>query len=427
MTKLSRKLLLSVLTVAFALITLGATTFAWFTLSTKAEVQTFNVDVTSGAGIEISADGSNYSNYISSQQVYAAITRAESSTVLDHVTSPDGINFNVIENNESFKKAQGGWTEFNLWFRSPEKNVEVYLLKQSKVSSPGMAWVSDANFSLSESKNMVVGESTTLYGANAVRISTTENPVASLVGDSFQYESGTEANVFELGGSDPSQNDQRLDKEIKDYGSVAYYNAKNPNAPLSEDTISTAQGNLPDVLAYENLPTIEMLNTDNIYNLDEDEEDEQTRLYTPVVTLKDSITTGATYYYGQITVRIWLEGWDPDMFNAIMADKISISLVFWGHSPSVLYEIEGVPTTLTLVKEDTELETFTFTVTVDGYEGEIQVTSSNEDAATAEIDTETSVVTVTAEDLGETVIRVYLEDYPHIYKTVAVSVVGQGG
>jgi len=425
MTKLSRKLLLSVLTVAFALITLGATTFAWFTLSTKAEVQTFNVDVTSGAGIEISADGSNYSNYISSQQVYAAITRAGSSTVLDHVTSPDGIDFNVIKNNESFIQAQGGWTEFNLWFRSPEKNVEVYLLNQSKVSSTGMTWVSDANFSLSGSKNMVVGESTTLYGANAVRISTTENPVETQIGDSFQYESGTEANVFELGGSDPSQNDLRLDKEIKDYGSVAYYNAKNPNAPLSEDAISEAEDNFPDVLAYENLPTIDMLNTNDIYSL---VGDEQTRLYTPVVTLKDSPTTtgAATYYYGQITVRIWLEGWDPDMFNAIMADKISISLVFGGHSPSVLYEITGVPTTpLTLVKGATEPKTFT--VSVAGYEVEIQVTSSNEDAATVDINPDTGVVTVTAVNLGETVIRVYLKDYPHIYKTVAVSVVGQGG
>ncbi|MGI6769102.1 MAG: hypothetical protein ACOX43_08485 [Bacilli bacterium] len=151
MTKLSRKLLLSVLTVAFALITLGATTFAWFTLSTKAEIEAFDVEVTSGAGIEISADGSNYSNYISAQQIYSAITSSNSSTILDHVTSKDGLSFTTIdyEGELSFNKvANSGWAEFDLWFRSPEANVEVYMLNNTNVTSTGVKWISDANFQI---------------------------------------------------------------------------------------------------------------------------------------------------------------------------------------------------------------------------------------------------------------------------------------
>lgn len=412
MTKLSRKLLLSVLTVAFALITLGATTFAWFTLSTKAEIEEFNVEVTSGAGIEISADGNNYSNYISAQQIYSAITRSKSSTILDHVTSKDGQTFTTIdyENGLSFDKvANSGWAEFDLWFRSPEKDVEVYMLNNTEVTSEGVPWISDANFQLTATDSLVVGSQRRLYGANAVRISTTENELDP-TGTGFDYTDGTSANIFELGGT---EGDQRLEKIIKtNYGSVAYYNAKNPNAPIPSEIIASEQNALPNVLNKANLPSLNDLNTTNI------DPDKHTRVATLEV---NNDYTGVNYYYGQITVRIWLEGWDPDMFNAIMADVISIHMHFGGHSPSSLYEIKGVPAELTIEKGGTEPVAGTFTVNVDGYDGEIKVTSSNPDVATAEIGSD-GEVTVTAVNLGETVIRVYLEDYPHIYKSVDVVV-----
>jgi hypothetical protein len=38
-------------------------------------------------------------------------------------------------------------------------------------------------------------------------------------------------------------------------------------------------------------------------------------------------------YSGYITIRVWLEGWDPDMFNAILADKLTLS--FQLEDPSV--------------------------------------------------------------------------------------------
>ena len=326
MTKLSRKLLLSIVTVALALVTLGATTFAWFTLSTRAEVQEFEVEVTSGAGIEISADGKSYSNYIKKDDIYAAIDRAGSSKVLDHVTSPDGIKFTTIGFNESDGKvhfnnpAASGWTEFKLWFRSPENGVEVYMLHNTTVTSTGINWVADADFNLKANLPMKVGDTYKLYGANAVRISTTENTVTPPNPDSgsdFSYADGKSANVFELGFED----DQKLGTTIQtEYGSVAYYNTKNSNNPITP----TVNDKLPTVYGYNNLPELEDLNTSDI-----------TDAHVPVATLTAaSNISGTTLYYGQITVRIWLEGWDPDMFNAIMADKIRIHLFFGGHSPS---------------------------------------------------------------------------------------------
>lgn len=413
MTKLSRKLLLSVLTLAFALITLGATTFAWFTLSTKAEIQPFDIDVTSGAGIEISADGSNYSNFITADQIYAAITRAKSSTILDHVTSKDGRNFTTIDvssGSPSFDKAaNSGWTQFDLWFRSPEKDVEVYMLKNTTVRSSGIDWISDANFQLTSDSesSVVVGQKVTLYGANAVRISTTENKLTG--GAGLQMTPGDSSNIFELGGA---SGDQRLERDIKDYGSVAYYNAKNSNNPILAATIEAAENSLPEVLGYPNMPALEDLNTSNV-----------TEGHVPVSTLKTSYgATGSTYYYGHITVRIWLEGWDPDMFNAIMADHITIHMNFGGHAPSSLFAIEGVPDSpIQLTLSDNDKDT-TFTVSCTGYTGNILVETSDETVAIVTIDQETKVVTVTGLKAGSAVIKVYLEGYPHIFETVDVKV-----
>lgn len=325
MTKLSRKLLLSIVTVALALVTLGATTFAWFTLSTRAEVQEFEVDVTSGAGIEISADGESYSNFIKAEDIYAAINEAGSSIVLDHVTSPDGIKFTTIGFDEQDGKvhfnnpAASGWTEFKLWFRSPEKDVKVYMLKNTTVTSTGITWMADAEFKLKSTDTSLteVGDTYTLYGANAVRISTTENTVTPSE-SGFSYTPGTSAKVFELGHT---EDDQKLGTTIKTgYGSVAYYNSKNSNNPITP----TDNDKLPTVYDYEKLPKLEDLNKPDF-----------PETYVPVATLTAvSNISGTTLYYGQITVRIWLEGWDPDMFNAIMADKIKIHLFFGGHSPS---------------------------------------------------------------------------------------------
>jgi len=415
MTKLSRKLLLSIVTVALALVTLGATTFAWFTLSTRAEVEEFKVDVTSGAGIEISADGMNYSNYITANDIYAAINRAGSSTVLDHVTSPDGKSFKTIGFSESDGKvhfdnpATSGWTEFKLWFRSPENGVKVYMLNNTTVTSTGINWVADADFKLTENLTTVVGETYTLYGANAVRISTTENTVTEDSG--LSYTDGQNAKVFELGHKD--KDDQKLGTKIQtEYGSVAYYNTKNPKNQITATHIDEAE--LPkDVYDYKNLPELKELNTPAI----------KEKNYVSVDTLTDaSDISGTTLYYGQITVRIWLEGWDPDMFNAIMADKIQIHLFFGGHSPSSLLSIS--------TEEDVSLlelevgKTHDFSVTVEGYTGEILVNSSAPGVATVTIDQGTNEVTVTvkAVGVGTAKITIYLQKYPGVRKEITVNV-----
>ena len=57
MKKLTRKLFISILSMAFAVIAIGTTTFAWITISTTAKVEEFSANVEAGAGgIELSWD-----------------------------------------------------------------------------------------------------------------------------------------------------------------------------------------------------------------------------------------------------------------------------------------------------------------------------------------------------------------------------------
>ena len=60
MTKLTRKLLLSVLTVVLTVVALGTTTFAWFTLTNTAQIQSFDAEIIADSGIEIAIGNADY-------------------------------------------------------------------------------------------------------------------------------------------------------------------------------------------------------------------------------------------------------------------------------------------------------------------------------------------------------------------------------
>ena len=53
MSKLSRKLVLSVLTLVLSVVALGTTTFAWFALGQSATIDQFQLQATAGEGLEI--------------------------------------------------------------------------------------------------------------------------------------------------------------------------------------------------------------------------------------------------------------------------------------------------------------------------------------------------------------------------------------
>ena len=53
MSKMTRKLFLSVIAVVLTVFALGSTTFAWFTLTSTASVEAFEAEIVSDSGIEL--------------------------------------------------------------------------------------------------------------------------------------------------------------------------------------------------------------------------------------------------------------------------------------------------------------------------------------------------------------------------------------
>src|SRR5690554_1785074 len=95
MNKLTRKLMISVFTLAFALVTLGATTFAWFTLTSVSSIDEIEVEIIAGNFMELSIDGINYKNRIYAHELLANIIEAGEGVVprMDAVTTENAVNF----------------------------------------------------------------------------------------------------------------------------------------------------------------------------------------------------------------------------------------------------------------------------------------------------------------------------------------------
>lgn len=126
MKKLTRKLFISILSMAFAVIAIGTTTFAWITVSTTATIKPFNGTVEAGvSGIELSTDGGN--TWQSSIDLAELITDTAFAKFSD-ITTSNGAKFYEY----SFSSEGADSTEL----ATNEKYIEVsFLIRRSDWNS----------------------------------------------------------------------------------------------------------------------------------------------------------------------------------------------------------------------------------------------------------------------------------------------------
>jgi len=312
-----RKILFAILSVAFSLVTLTTTTFAWLTLTTRATADNFDFSVTLGNELEISLDGINYSNDIDSATIKAAIG---SQLFLKDVTSKNGYEFTYDVINPIPAIANRDYVSLTVYFRAMRANQAVYLVDNNGIGvhfgeahselgtffvSQGVDWKSSAKFIYDE-KGTVIEPGTVikLYAADALRVSFVETRVEPEVLGTTDARNQNELvqTIY-----DPSENEAR--GFGKSYGALAYWNAKHyydklsipEEIPNTITSLTKIQGDIP---------------TDN---------------NSRVVSLQKANKDGdKQYYVGKAIINIWLEGWDADCFNAILQDKIKIQLRFRG-------------------------------------------------------------------------------------------------
>ncbi len=307
MKKLTNKLFISILTVAFAVIALGTTSFAWFTLGNTATIQPFDATVTSGEGIEISLDEENYRSTITPEEIFAELGLEDFR--FQDVTTADGSAFKFMNANgqivDSANPYDDGYIQFTLHFRSLDTANPAPKIYWTGVTldSDGIPWTSDATFLDGKGISRTVSEVMTVKAANATRI--------GVFGDTtIIYErpdSDTEGTV--IGNSDLGI--QAGADLTAANGSVDYYWEKNPDG---------GAGFLAGVTSVTVPATVNNIGT----GADELDNGILLTLTNPSETPNPEVDQ----WEGSVTIRIWIEGWDPDCFNAILRDQLSIGLVF---------------------------------------------------------------------------------------------------
>lgn len=307
MNKISRKLLVSILSLTFALLTLGTATFAWFTISDTVTVSPFEARIMTADGIEVSLGDSNPNFFVNvPTEVVNAYLQAGGflgNFRLKHLTSEDGTTINDFDGVTKLNPASDGYIYMQLRFKSQKPSVKIYVGTGSKLSSDPVAWTADASFT--NAKGIEISASTgsiNYFIANAARLSINSSTNGTLVYELPNQAYGT--------GTDSEYGNTVLNTTPILNGGVHYYNQKN-------GLVSTESG-------YTGLPYQDAITAASV----------QTFINQgPILTLSSTAETDG-YYYGIIEVRIWVEGWDPDCFDALLNSTLKIDLQFTTKQPT---------------------------------------------------------------------------------------------
>lgn len=319
MNKITKKLLMAILSVSFALVALGTVTFAWFTLTNITTIDSFDIDVSTTEGIEVAfGDEDEWFTEIDTQTMTDYLSKtALKDFGLKPVTSPDGVNFYTREGINLENPLIDGYVVFQLRFRSLKANTAIYLSPETVMSDPdGITWTSDAQFTNSKGEEINVGDKVTFYVANAARMS---------------FDDGAN-NLFVYELPDNSYGDE-LDEKFGNYS-----HSDNPledsDNPLEDDKITPIANG---AISYYN-------RKHSLNQLEDYEEIELAQANTsflganPIAFTSTPLPDG--YYETSITVRIWLEGWDADCMDPIVSGanndlvkKLRIRLQFTSNEP----------------------------------------------------------------------------------------------
>ncbi len=329
MRKLTQKLVLSVVTMALVVIALGTSTFAWFTLTNKASISAFEAQVTAGEGIEITlgtlvqnagvdtilgTSDDFYVPTVDSNTIWYTvlptsviqdyISKMYTNFRFDNLTSANG---SVIRNEslvtQSYSKS-ARFIEFTLYFRSSAAKEIVW--SSATLSGDSQPWtVNVPTFKASDnSTDWVLNEVKNVAAWTGARVSiqgsstyTYQAPSGLSSGTPQIYNSTTGVASYDLTLIDHDNDGGTPDVYAPGtaaYGAAAYGIQAGKN---------TTYGTV--------LPTI--AGTTDINSS---------------AQVVATLTGSGSSYTGNVVVRVWIEGFDADTFDAIFSSYLTVQLGF---------------------------------------------------------------------------------------------------
>lgn len=315
MKKLTKKALMAIFALVLAVVALGTTTYAWFTIGQTVTTESIELSVRSDEGLEVRYVALSASNNSSWMQevipasvlengISADYATTFSQWTFDHVTSTNGVEFKKLNTagapalteaitSEAVRQKDSGILEFQLEFRTKASGASISWSSVS-LDSTAKAWApsveythNKTNFNPDNSLGTVpAGKELNYFAHHAARV-VVANADASKV---KVYEDGsTSTNTPLSGNTAPDWNK----------GAHNYFNT------ITGKTIQSAW---PTGVGVATTFT-DAGNTD-------------------FTVLFPTVAESDGFYHVTLTIRVYLEGFDPDTINGILGSKLKVGLVF---------------------------------------------------------------------------------------------------
>jgi hypothetical protein len=306
MTKMTRKLILAVLTVVVTVVTLGTTTFAWFTLTNTSVIQNFDVNIIQDAGIEIAvaeigtpAENLQWRTTLTTAEILAFLdTKYAGNPQFTHVTSQNGRTFRTLGIGAIGDVTTSGYIEIPLHFRS---NSADEIAWDSVTLTSGIVQYRPA-VPFTDSKGELRGTAQTYPtdAADAMRISITGMVVLDVNPEQVThvYENPETATNTVLGGL---VNADLTNGGVGVNGAVNFYYESTNTLPGGAESVTTV-GTITSLVPQTGVKVLTMTGGQTAIHQQE--------------------------YYGSIVIRIWLEGWDAEALNGILGRTITTGFRF---------------------------------------------------------------------------------------------------
>lgn len=336
MRKLSKKMMISLMTFALVFIALGATTFAWFTLASTVEVTDVELNVSGGGGLNISLDGQVYEPTLSSEKIQEKL----GDILMEDLTSTDGISIKDFNGTTQTFAKNKNYIELTLYFQALNVDtatlanydgVGVFLKSYNDnanfestdndgtfVISKGVTHKADVAYKDADGNDVALNSETEHKAQNSLRVSFVqayrEENVDKTNVRYYDFYNKENHNYGDGYSDEPGTNGANLK------GAASYYYQKHKNL-INEDkrNIGAPKESISaTVLNGDDFTSFESVGNDQIA------EDTNTL----VCILSEHDTGTGIDYRGEVTIKIWIEGWDADCFDAIFADSIKAQFAF---------------------------------------------------------------------------------------------------
>lgn len=338
MKHFSRKIFLSVGVLCLAIVAFATTTFAWFTLSTTAKINDFSMSIKTDSNLVLRATvagetpSTDYASVVTlpstafakaNNQLYPIVYDTNGSLYksmnkktrdLDTITGTPGTN-------------SVGYIQIKLEFQTNASGVVVVNSIGSK--STAVAFTSAANTTLKNGTLVPTGGSFNsippadgvlgnyVLACNALRTQFYSSKLKEAGSSEYVIDALTYSFINHSGeGEGDYGTDQDSNTALKYFNTVT---------GVTKTVIETQKvvSNLKTVFKEDGTTLSDTSGADDGADLVLSQAAAKT---TPIVSL--ALAEGATVATATAFVRVWIDGWDADCFNAVLLQKIVMNLSF---------------------------------------------------------------------------------------------------